>query len=366
MRISIKTQVMAIAVIMLLLSLSSFGLAARTSQPQQEIYTTLQEPIQSGSRPVPVSFFLRQGRELTPETAKEGASDSMAPCPNGFTPARWSIMGLFGHTEWRDVGYWETIKVTKPISAQGSVKFRIWMGYTGGGSPQGEFEFTWRRNEENIAEARNIYVNFQSGMAPFLVEVEAPLINQTPFQIGDIFSIHIRCQNNFDGAKIIYGSPEHASAVVMICNPINIIEIHGCKKKINGIYDDIFQVKPSAMTYIAKVDNVLVTALPETDFVKIDEQTFRSVTWDNTLKPGTHDLEISISYISNDNSTLITFTKQITIKKTPEPNFLGIPLWIINTIVYLVLLIIFLVVIAKLYSWYQERRWLKMSDMNQK
>jgi hypothetical protein len=362
MRSLIKTQILVFIVIITLLTLSYFAMAERNLQFEQEEerIDTLQTPINSGSRPIPVPFYLLQGFELTPELPKEGKSTSIAACPNGFVANQWSLFGFFGTTEWRDVGTWSTEEVMKPLQAMGNVKFRLWFTFTGSGSPTGRFNFFWQRKSENIAEVYDYSIRFESGMQPRMVEVEAPLINQTPFQISDVFSLYIQCRNNFDGAKILYGSREHSSAVVMNCNPIEIIELKACKKEIKVVYDDIFQVKPSVMTFIARVDNIEVDSVAVIGNVQRTDRAYRSATWSTKIEPGSHEIEVSISYLGGDN---VSVSKQIKIKKVEEPNIFGIPLWIFHIIVGLIILAVIAVISIKVYNRYQEQQWLESKQL---
>lgn len=355
MRSLLKTQVLVLLIIISLLSLPALASAQRAIQDNQYEYTVLQDqPAVGSSKMIPVSFLMLQSDELSPELPKEGKSDLKANCPNGFVPKRWSVFGMIGNTEWRDVGTWETMEVQKPLQAMGSVEFKIWFSYTGSSSPTGTFDFYWRREEENIAEAKNYNIRFENGMQPRQISVSAPLINQTPFKEGDIFSLYIRCRNNFDGAQILYGSREHASAVVMLCNALEIIKVDACKNHIKGIYDDIFQVKPNVMTYIAKIDNVVIPTLPEIDSAEVNGIHYRSVNWETKVAPGTHDVEVSIAYMGGENVSLM---KQVKIKKPTEPTIFGIPLWIFYIIVGLIILAIIAGVSIKVYNHYQERKW---------
>ena len=197
-------------------------------------------------------------------------------------------------------------------------------------------------------------------MSPTLVQAEEPLINQTPFKVGDVFSVYIRCRNNFDGAQILYGSQEHLSCVIMYCDPITIIDIQAEKNHISGIYEDIFQVKPNVMTFIGKVDNVILDTNPNIDSKTVDSKSYRTITWEAKLSPGEHNIEVSISYTGADNSTIVTLTKQIKIEKPPEPTVLGIiPLWIFNYIIIPIIIIVIIYSVWKGYNWYQDRKWEK-------
>ncbi len=361
MRLLLKTQIISFSILILLLFLPGLCLGEIQDESKSVNHTVLLEPVQSGGNIVPVPIGLKQNKELSPEFPKKDSTDSVVSCPNGFTPAWWSIRKNRGSTEWRDVGTWETPKVNKPLQAQGTVGFAIWVIFRGSGQPTtSNFEFNWLRNDETIATILVEDVNLRSEMNPLKIEANAHLVNQTPFAAGDVFKLYIRCQISLDGTQILYGSREHFSAVIMVCDPIDIVDIKTDKDCIKCIYNDGFQANPNSMTYVAKLDNIIVPAIPELQTETINEMNYRTVTWRINIKPGTHNIEISISYIENDNSTFVTLTKQITIKKEPEPNFLGIPLWIVHTIVVLVAIAIVAGVGLKLRSRYEERRWLEL------
>ena len=361
MKLLLKTQIISFSILILLLFLPGFSLGEIQDESEPVNHTALQEPAQSGGNIIPVPIGLKQNKELSPEFPKEGSTDSIVSCPNGFTPAWWSIRKHRGSTEWRDVGTWETPKINKPLQAQGTIRFAIWVIFRGSGQPtSSNFEFNWLRNDETIATVRAEDVDLRSEMNPLKIVANAHLVNQTPFAAGDVFKLFIRCQISLDGTQILYGSREHFSAVIMICDPIDIVDIKTCKESIKCIYNEVFKVNPNSMTYIAKLDNIIVSAIPELQIETINEINYRTVKWKINIKPGTHNIEISISYIENDNSTFVTLIKQITIKKEPEPNFLGIPLWIVHTIVALVAFVIIVGVGLKLRSYYEERHWLEL------
>jgi hypothetical protein len=360
MRSLIKTQILVLITIILLLSLTSISSIAETlNEHTEKRITILQDVGVGGSQLIPVNFYFHQNQELTPQLPKEGKSDNVATCPNGFKPARWSIFGRFGSVEWRDVGSWKTIQVNKALQAAGIVRFRIWVSYIGSGSPNGNFEFYWKRNEENIAEAKNVQIGFSNGMPPTLVEISAPLINQTPFQIGDVFSVYVRCRNNFDGAQILYGSREHSTALVMNCDPLSLIHLHADEDCVKGIYDDIFKVRPTDMTFEAKVDNVVIDTIPTVDSEKHQDMFYNSVRWKTKIEPGNHDVEVRISYGGMDNTTVVTLAQQIKIKAVPIPMFLGLEMWIWHLIFTLVAVGITIYIVSKVKSHYDEKKWLE-------
>ena len=364
MKLLLKTQILAVIISILFLLLSNHSIAERIVQPEaQDNYSALEDkPLPTASQIVPVYFGLKENNQLSPELPPEGKKDLIAPCPKKFVPARWSVLGFIGTYEWVDVGTWSTEPVNKALQARGIVQFRIWVSYTGTGTPTGNFDFYWRRNEENIAEVTNFPIQFQSNMQPKLVEATSNLFNQTPFQADDVFSLYIRCRNEFDGAQIIFGSREHNSAVVMECNPIDLIEIKMCQGCIKGIYNDVFRVKPTTMTFIAKVDEIELRSVPKIDFETINNMNYQSVTWEAKLDPGIYMVEVGISYMGSDNTTIVSLIQEITIETTPEPTLLGLPLWLAYLIIGLVIIIILAAVAVKLYSIRQEREWLKQMD----
>jgi hypothetical protein len=360
-----KNQIISIIIVLTFMFIPAITIAEKAvTTPREEHYTYYQEPVEAPGQLIPVNFYMHPNNELTPQQAKEGKSDSFATCPNGFVPARWSIFKRFGSTEWKDVGTWATIQINKPLKAAGIVKFKMWVTYTGSGSPTGTFDFIWMRNNENIAEARNQQIGFTSGMSPALVEASAPLINQTPFEAGDTFSLYIRCRNNFDGAQFLYGSQEHASAVIMNCDPIELVEVMADKSKLKGYYDDVFAVKPAGMTFEGIVDNVVVDSIPEINSEHYNEKHYRTITWKKKIDPGEHSIEVRISYGGMDNTTVVNLMKQIEIKEKPEPTIFGIPALFFYIIVAVPTIIMIIAVGIKIKDRYEERKWYQQQEQD--
>ncbi len=359
MKTSIKAQILVLISIILILLMPNMVLAKKMVDLENERYVILQDDHQIITKIVPVDFYLLGNGELSPQLPKEGKPDSFATCPNGFVPARWAIFGRFGSVQWKDVGTWYTIPIKKALKASGLVNFQFWVSYSGSGSPTGTFDFYWRRGEENIAEVKNYAIGFQETMAPTLVDVKAPLINQTPFQVGDVFSLYIRCRNNFDGAQILFGSREHSSSVIMNCDPLSLIDIHAKDKNVKGIYDDIFSVRPMDMSFQAKVDNVIVRTNPEIGSEVYMGIHYRTVSWKVNIDRGSHDVEISLSYGGLDNSTMISLLKHVTIKGPVEPTFLGFPMWFWYMIIFLIVLFAVIGGVVKYKNYREEQQWLR-------
>jgi hypothetical protein len=146
----------------------------------------------------------------------------------------------------------------------------------------------------------------------------------------------------------------------MYCDPITIVDIHAGKDHVCGLYEDIFQVKPNVMTFIAKVDNVIIDTNPKISSKTMEGKSYRSLTWETKLNPGEHNIEVSISYTGADNTTIVSLAKVINIKKPPEPTILGvIPLWLFYYLILPIILICIAGGIWKGYNVYQDRKWEK-------
>ncbi len=367
MRLLLKTQIIAIIISILSILLSNLTAAeALTQSPQgaQNTYSITEEPTSNLPTFVPVALNMEENNKLCPEFPEVGATDSMVVCPNGFTPAWWSIRKHRGGTEWRDVGTWETIKVTKALQATGIIKFRIWVTFLGASSPGTcNFEFSWLRNDEVIAQSPVINANLQKDMDPRMLDVQAPLINQSPFEQGDIFKLFIRCAISLDGGRILFGSPEHNTHVEMTCDPIEIVKVTGCQNGIKGLYTDVFKVKYTKLTFIGRVNGKEILEPPPNFGIEtIENANYNYVSWNIKLEPGTHDIEIGISYVGNDNTTLVSSIQPLTVKAIEVPTFLGIPLEIWNYIVAIIVLVIILMIIITVYNKHQEKKWLGEMD----
>ena len=364
MRSLFRTQLITIISLILLLLVPNFGLAASLSQlaKQDESYEMSQDQVQAGTNLVPVYYGLRPNNEITPELPAETKADQIAPCTKKFVPNRWSILGKIGVWQWTDVGRWKTDDVGKALQAIGPVEFRIWIGFGGSGTHSIDFEFNWIRNDDIIARAEVSNVQVTGDMIPSAVSANAGLVNQTPFQPNDVFSVYIRCRVDFDGAHVLYGSRAHNSAVVMRSDPLELTEIHGCDEKIKGYYTDAFQVKPNTMGFVAKIDSVELQSVPKMDYENKDGINYRTITWGVDLEPGNYLIEIGISYMGEDNTTIVLMMQEIEIKKKPEPTLFGLPLWLAYLIIIITALIILAIVAKKIYNHRLEKQWLKQMD----
>lgn len=370
MQAKYERQIIAIVISILFLIIPSISMAESFSQPNQQVenanMTFQDEPAQGLPSYVPVELNIRENNQLSPEFPLEGSADSSIVCPNGFTPAWWSIRKRRGSTEWRDVGTWETIRMTKQLQATGLIRFSIWMTFLGDGSPgSSNFEFNWLRNEDTIASVYVPDVDLTSGMDPIEVNAQANLINQTPFEVGDVFKLFIRCQISLDGAQILYGSRPHRSFVMMTCDPIDIMKISACEHSIKGLYSDVFRVKYNEMTYVGIVDHVPVVGFPQFGVENLNEQSYNFVSWEVKLEPGQREVEIGISYVPNNNETLVRQLQIINIPKKVEPTLFGLPVWQAQLIIFLVFLVILLLVVRYAYNRVQERRWLEMEGIEE-
>ena len=334
------------------------GLGEETISQDDEKYYVLQTSDDAVTKNVDVYFGLRESYGLSPELPLEKQKDYVAPLTKQFVPARWSILKRFGQYQWVDVGTWSTKPVTKALEAQSPVTFRIWLAFTGTGSRSGELELNWRRNEENIARS-NLDFQVSSDMPPSMKEIKAGLVNQTPFQPGDVFSIFIRCRVDFDGAQILFGSREHNSAVVMKCNPLSIVEISACEHTVKGLYSDVFSVSPNTMTFISKVDEIDVKSVPNIDFEVRNNVHYRSVVWENELEPGNYQIEVGISYTSADNETLVTLAQVISIKRKPPETLFGLPPMIAWILIITISVAVLLYVGKKSKDFMDDRKWMK-------
>lgn len=355
-------KIIALFISIFFILLPGVSLAEELATTKQHWPDNSTQPIEEPSNKlpsyIPVNLNMKENNRLSPETPADGSTDSSVVCPNGFTPAWWSIRKSRGSTEWRDVGTWETIKVGKALQAMGLIRFRIWITFLGSGNPgTSEFQFTWLRNDDTIAST-TVNVELSNGMDPKLEDAQANLINQTPFEPGDVFKLFIRCRISLDGARILYGSHQYNTHVQMICDPLDIYEVSACDHGIKGLYTDVFRVKHTRMTFYGKVDQLLIIEPPQYGLETIDNYNLVSVHWEQKLKDGTHEIEFGISYIPNDNTSVVSLIQSVKIEPEEIPSFLGIPLSIWNYIMSIVVLVIIIAAVVIIYNWRQEKKWL--------
>ena len=370
MRSVSRIKLMAIFISLLFLLIPGISIAEtlpRSSNPYASEFQEIDEPTSAVPNYIPVELNLRENNILSPELPAPGTADSSIVCPNGFTPAWWSIRKRRGSTEWRDVGTWETLKVGKQLQATGPIRFVIWVMYLGAGTPgTSNFEFNWLRNDDIIASTRVEDVDLRDGMEPLKIDAQGNLINQTPFEAGDIFKLLIRCQISLDGARILYGSREHRSHVLMTCDPIDVLQVTACDHGIKGLYSDVFRVKYTEMTFIGKVNQQLVTTQPQFGVESVDTRNFNFVSWEIKLEPATYEVEIGISYVPNDNTSVVSKIEQIKINAKKEPTWFGLPVWLAKTIIGVIVLIIILAIAKVIYNKVQEKRWMKDYEEEQR
>lgn len=366
MKSLLKTQTIVILIIFLFLALTTLSMAEPLPQEKKDnIKTDTMEDEPDGYIPsyYPVEFNMMENNGLTPELPHPDATDASVICPNGFVPNWWSVRKRYGRTEWRDVGTWETIRVSKGLRATGAITFSIWVTFSGSGNPgTSNFEFHWIRNDETISTGYRNNVDLESGMEPMRLEVTSHLVNQTPFEEGDIFRLKIRCQVSLDGARILYGSRTHRTLVQMTCDPLNIISVSGCRHSIKALYEDVFRVSYTRMTFTCIVDTIPVITEPTFGVETILNQNYNAVLWEAELRPGTYNVEVGISYLENDNTTMVFLTQELEVKETPIATLFGLPLWQAHLLISIIVLIVLVAITITVYNKYQERKWLAEMD----
>ncbi len=363
-----RIKIIALVISLLFLLLPGVAIAQGVSEVEQNQETLAFQDDHATYVPnyIPVNLNLKENNRLSPEIAPPDTADSAAVCPNGFDPIWSGRLFRYGPTNWREVGTWETRKVGKDLQATGVIRFRIWISFLGSVSPSiSEFEFNWYRNEEIIASTQ-LEVNIRTGMDPALIDAQGNLINQTPFMAGDIFKFQVRCRINQDGARILYGSLAHDSHVQMTCDPLDLLHVYASKNGIKGIYADVFKVRFNEMTFIGKVDQQLIITPPQFGIETVEHGNFNYVSWDMKLEPDTYEVEIGIAYVPNDNTSMVFRVEQIKIKPKVEPTWFGLPVWMAQIIITLVVLVIVLVIIKVVHNKIQERRWMKEMEQSEK
>jgi hypothetical protein len=119
------------------------------------------------------------------------------------------------------------------------------------------------------------------------------------------------------------------------------------------------------MTFYGKIDDVLIIEPPQYGLETIDNINVVSVSWKQKIPYGSHQVEFGISYIPNDNTSVVLMTHAVKLEKEKEPTFLGLPMWIWNLIVALVVLAIISAIIVKAYNRVQERKWLAEYELEE-
>jgi hypothetical protein len=364
----LRIKIIVLVISLLFLPLPGVAMAQGVSDGERNSETLAFQDDHSTYVPnyIPVNLNLKENNGLSPEVAPPDTTDSAAVCPNGYDPIWVGRFFRYGPTNWRDVGTWETRKVGKDLQATGVIRFRIWISFLGSASPSvSEFEFNWWRNEEIIAST-TVEQNIRTGMDPALIDTQGNLINQTPFQAGDIFKLQIRCRINQDGARILYGSQAHDSHVQMTCDPLDLLHVQASKNGIKGLYADVFRVRFNEMTFIGKVDQQIIITPPQFGVEAGEHGTFNYVTWDMKLEPDTYEVEIGIAYVPNDNTSMVFRVEQIKIQEKKEPTWFGLPVRMAQMIIALVILVIVLAIIKVVHNKIQERRWMREMEESEK
>jgi hypothetical protein len=363
-----RIRLLAIIITLTFLLIPSLSLAESvpTKQNDKDNNISVYQEEPSGTPDyIPVELNMRENNQLSPELIPPGTADSSVVCPNGFVPNWWSIRKRYGRTEWRDVGTWETIKISKELHATGVIQFSIWVTFSGSGTPGSRnFEFIWKRNEDRIASVVVNDVPLSSGMEPYEIRTQANLINQTPFEFNDVFKLTIRCQISLDGGRILYGSPAHNSHVMMNTDPLDILEIHGNKNGIKGYFIDVFNVRYTELIFTAQVDgHEVFEPPPRFGLETVNNRNMNFVSWGVKLEVGsTYEIVIGIAYVPNDNTSVVTQLLMLKIERPEVPTWFGIPVWQAQIIIAIIVLVVLAVVLKAVYNRYQERKWMSETE----
>lgn len=343
----IRSTTLAISILLILISIvnvatANYGTSPEnsTTEESQAILALNQQgqPITGEKRPVHINAF--SGNTLSPEMAQIDEQDSVAQCPNGFVRTGFFGYGYapVGETQWRLVGQWETT-LRAPLNAGDQFVFNAWVRNKG--SVQfAVLGFILKKNDEEIVRAESQEFSNQLSEAPANIEArKVGSANLTPFESGDKIVLRVECRINGDGTEMLYGSLAHDTGATLICDALNIVRVHGSKGGVCAEYHDSFFVSPAKMTFIAKVDDIIIDTLPEYDQT---DDGLRVTHWSYSLKPGNHAVEVQMSYGGTDNTTMASFSGSINVPKDEKIEFLGIDLsvWLqgIGFIVFLIIL----------------------------
>ncbi len=345
-RIIISSTV-AISILLILISTVSVVTANYGTSPEdpateeaQAILALNQQgpPITGEKRPVHINIFT--GNKLSPEIAHIDDQDSVAQCPDGFEQEGFFGYGFapVGRVYPRLVGQWETT-LRAPLNAGDQFRFNAWVRNKGNVG-DASLLFILKKNEEEIVRAETN--DFGNQLKENAIPVDARAVgsaNLTPFESGDKLVLRIECSINGDGTEMLYGSYAHDTGTTLICDALNIVRVHGSKSGVCAEYQDSFFVSPPKMTFIAKVDDIIIDTIPEYDQ---SDDGLRVTHWSYSLKPGNHAVEVQMSYGGTDNTTMASFSGSINVPKDEKIEFLGIDLsvWlqVIGLIVFLIIL----------------------------
>ncbi len=352
-----KCTIIAISILLISISIinvasATYGSSLERSQAQETSSATFnQQPqiITGEKRPVHINVFT--GNKLSPEKAQTDDQEKVAQCPDGFV--RTGLLGYgiapFGETQWRLVGQWETT-LKAPLNAGDQFKFNAWVRNKGSVS-FAVLGFILKKNEDEIIRAETNEFSNQLKEAPIKVEAKrVGSANLTPFQSGDKLVLRIECRINGDGTEMLYGSYTYDTGTTLICDALNIVNVHGSKSGVCVEYQDSFFVSPAKMVFIAKVDDIIIDTLPQYDQT---DDGYRKTIWSYSLKPGNHAVEVLMSYGGTDNTTMASFSGSINVPKEEKLEFLGLD---ISFWIQIFGLIAFLIIIAVIATAFKRRR----------
>jgi hypothetical protein len=313
-----------------------------------------QEPV-SGDK-LPVFLNMKKGAELSPEWPDMDSVAQRAACPAKLEPMYPRLPGRFinKYVESSIGTPWVSRKITSPIFIEFQATFRVYITSSDENIGSARFAFTLRKNNNEIIAS----TDFTNGVGvdkDEVVEVRTSTVVNLSINAGDKLYLYIDYWVNGNGLYVLYDAPGLLSGVELICDALNIVNVHADKNGICTDYKDAFFASPSKMIFMSKVDEIQIDTIPEHTTT---DDGLRQTHWEYKLKEGDHAVEVRISYGSVDNTTMAIFTGNVNVPKEEVIELFGIELEIWLQIIGVIILLIIIIGIVKVYRRRREEKML--------
>ena len=312
-----------------------------------------QQPVSGDKRPVQLN--MKKNAELSPEWPDPDSVAQRAPCPARLEPMHPRLPGKFinQYVEGSIGTPWVSRKITSPIFIEFQATFRVFATSSDENIGAARFKFTLKKNNNEVIASTD-FTNNQAVGRDDVVEISISTIVNLSINAGDKLYLYIEYWVNGDGLYVLYDAPGLLSGVELICDALNIHNVHGDENGVCAEYTDAFFVSPAKMVFMSKIDEIQLEVLPEHSTT---DDGFRKTHWEYGLKAGDHVVEIRISYGSLDNTTMAIYSGNIKVEKEEVIELFGIELEIWIQIIGLIILI---AIIAGIVTVIRRRREEKM------
>jgi hypothetical protein len=334
---------------------ASYGTPTSRTEKTTALESTQGEQPISGDK-LPVFLNMKKGSELSPEWPDMDDVPQRAACPAMLEPMHPRLPGKFINSYvWSSIGTpWVSRKITNPIFIEFQATFKIYITSNDDNIGTARFAFTLRKNNNEVIASTDT-TNGVSVDRDEIVEVRISTVVNLSINAGDKLYLYIDYWVNGNGLYVLYDSPGVLSGVELICDALNIVNVHGDKDGLCAEYRDAFFASPSKMIFMSMVDEIQIDTLPEHG---ITEEGLRKTEWEYKLKEGDHNVEIRISYGSVDNTTMAIFMGNIKVPKEEIIELFGIELDIWLQIIGLIIVLIIIIAIVNAFRRRREEKML--------